>query len=105
MPSAHRQRVPSDGAPIVPGFTVRYVGVLWDEPDDRHDPSPGAAIRWRVGGHWTTWDPIGQDPHLKEPGGFATPLLPAPAFADAYQIRGLPAHARGARTVALNLHD
>lgn len=92
--------------PVTPGFPIDAVGVTWDEAPghtDEHEDDHAeefGAVRFRSAGTWGPWLPFGEDGAQAE-GSFGTSLV-AGADADAYQVRGVPAHAQ---VIALNTTD
>ena len=110
VPETLADRRPVQAGPVVPGFPIDYLGVLWDNPDsesasadeDRGDNAHG-AVRFRHDGVWGSWIPLVED-GAEEPGQWASGLIAA-GDADAYQVRGVPVGAVRSRTVALNTTD
>lgn len=101
---SHRARVGS--APVVPGFPIDHVGVLWDEPDGsvrREQGSGNGAVRFGHSGDWGEWIPLVAD-GAQGPGTWASGLV-AGHGADAFQVRGTPAAAVSPRVVAFNTTD
>lgn len=114
VPETLRDRAPVGSAPVEPGFSIEYVGVLWEEPDghDRaHDQAHDdptredhGAIRFRdADGQWGSWRPLIED-GADEPGQWGSGLVAADD-AEAYQIRGVPDEAVEPRAVAMNTTD
>jgi hypothetical protein len=104
----YHEAAPSSG-PVVPGFPIDHVGVVVplpssgpDAPDHAHDLE-GLAVRFRTTGVWGPWQPLPEDGAQAE--GTWTSGLVAAGDADAYQLRGLPAWARGVRVASLNTTD
>jgi hypothetical protein len=87
------QRVAVSGKPVVPGFAIDFVGVLWK------GEARGGSMRFRHGGGWGAWLPLRPD-GMEVDGEFASALVAA-GGADAYQVR-VPRAARAARAVAIN---
>lgn len=100
VPETLSHRAPVGAAPVVPGFAVDYLGVLWDDAGAGHAHADvSAAVRLRHDGSWGEWIPLVED-GASGPGLWASGLV-AGEGAEAFQVRGAPA-AVGARTVALN---
>ncbi|MBW3657706.1 MAG: hypothetical protein KY457_03645 [Actinobacteria bacterium] len=92
----------AQAGPVSPGFPIDAVGVTWDEEPrhaDEHDEAFG-DVRFRHDGSWGPWHAFGEDGAQVE-SSFGTTLV-AGEDADAYQVRGVPAHAE---VVALNTTD
>jgi len=83
-------------APVRPGFAIEYLGVVWE---GEHGP---AWARFSSGDRWGDWVELDEDGAQAE-GQYGTQLLAA-GRATAFQVR-VPAHARNARAVAINVHD
>ena len=98
---------------VEPGFPIDQVGVVVDLPDDadaHHDHEGGAhggvdgvEVRFRTDGRWGAWQPVAED-GAQQAGQWTGALVPA-GDAEAYQVRGVPAGAVGARAAALNTTD
>jgi hypothetical protein len=108
-PQTLYHEVPVSSGPVVPGFPIDHVGVVVPlgpassrAPDHAHDLE-GLAVRFRTAGVWGPWQTMPEDGAQAE--GTWTSGLVAGADADAYQLRGLPAWARGVRVAALNTTD
>lgn len=95
---------PVVSAPVTVAFPIEYFGVVADVPPDRHLPDQGRApygeVRFRVGGQWGAWQPMGQD-GAQAPGQFTGALVSVDR-ADAHQVRGLPAQGHNWRAAAIN---
>ncbi len=104
---------PVGAGPVVPGFPIDSVGVVFELPanaDVHHDHGDhddhgveGLAIRFRHDGVWGPWQDIVEDG--AQAVGQWTGALVAGGDAEAYQVRGVPADAQGARAAALNTTD
>lgn len=108
VPETQADRRPVGAGPVVPPFSVDYLGVLWDtsgQAAEHAHEEAGAhgAVRFRVGGTWTAWQPLTEDGASVE-GQWASALVPA-RDAEAYQVRGIPVDAGAPRAVALNTTD
>ncbi|RZU32613.1 Ig-like domain-containing protein [Blastococcus saxobsidens] len=106
-PATLADRRPVGVGAVEPGFPIDYLGVLWDTRGaDEHAEDQAeehGAVRFRVDGAWTAWHPLTEDGAHAE-GQWASALVPA-GDAEAYQVRGIPAHAGAPRAVALNTTD
>lgn len=91
---------PVTAGPVVPGFPIDFLAVVWRGPGDGHDR---AAVRFRHGRDWTGWQPLEED-GAQEPGQFGSSLVGG-ADADAYQVRGVPPGAAQPKAVAINTTD
>lgn len=98
--------------PVETGFPIDHVGVVFDLPahaDASHDhdgaahADVGIEVRFRHGGRWGSWQPMGED-GAQQTGQWTGALLPG-SDAEAYQVRGVPTFARNARAGALNTTD
>lgn len=96
---------PVVAGPVEPGFPIDYVGVTFlVPPGSPHTDGAGSpAVRFRKAGVWGGWTPVAED-GAQEPGRW-TGALVAAGDAQAYQVRGVPAFASGARVAALNTTD
>ena len=99
---------PVRAAPVEPGFPIDYVGVTFLVPSgsahaDGRGEGGSLAVRFRKGGVWGGWTPVAED-GAQAPGRW-TGALVAGGDAEAYQVRGLPSFASGARAAALNTTD
>jgi Bacterial Ig domain/N-acetylmuramoyl-L-alanine amidase len=108
VPETLADRRPVGAGPVVPPFSIDYLGVLWDTPgraaEHAHEAAGGhGAVRFRVDGAWTDWQPLNED-GASAAGQWASALVPA-GDAEAYQVRGLPVGAGAPRAVALNTTD
>ena len=108
VPETLADRRPVGAAPVVPPFSIDYLGVLWEareKPSEHANEAAGAhgAVRFRVGGAWTSWQPLTADGAVVD-GQWASALVPA-GDAEAYQVRGIPVGAGAPRAVALNTTD
>jgi hypothetical protein len=108
-PDTLYHEAPPSSGPVVPGFPIDHVGVVVPlppsgpgTPDHAHDLE-GLAVRFRTTGTWGPWQPLPEDGAQAE--GTWTSGLVAAGDAVAYQLRGLPAWARGVRVAALNTTD
>lgn len=107
VPETLADRRPVGVGPVVPGFPIDHLAVLWDSPAaaEHADDEAGqhGAVRFRVDDAWTAWQPLTEDGAHAE-GQWASALVPG-EDADAYQVRGIPAGAVAPRAVALNTTD
>lgn len=108
VPETLADRRPVGVGPVVPPFSIDYLGVLWETSGapDEHAAEQAAehgAVRFRIDGSWTAWQPLTGDGAHAE-GQWASALVPV-GDAEAYQVRGIPAGARAPRAVALNTTD
>lgn len=99
---------PVVSAQVSVDFPVQYFGVVADlvTPTarlDSHGPAPYGQARFRVRGHWTGWESLGQDG--AQVSGHFTGALISVDGADAYQVRGLPGRATHWRAAAINTTD
>ncbi len=104
VPETLSYRAPATAGPVVPGFPIDHVGVLWDDPGHRSDAHAShGAVRFRLDGAWGEWIPLVKD---GAPGkGLWASGLVAGDGAQAFQVRGIPAGAGSPRTVAFNTSD
>ena len=106
VPTTMSYRTPVTAGPVVPGFPIDHLGVVWDEPGSstaaRDLPGHG-SVRLRHGGAWGPWIPLEKD-GASGAGLWASGLV-AGDGADAFQVRGIPAGVGAPRTVALNTSD
>lgn len=104
VPETLSHRSPATAGPVVPGFPIDHVGVLWDDPGHRSDAHAShGAVRFRHDGVWGKWIPLIKD---GAPGnGLWASGLVAGDGAQAYQVRGIPVGAGSPRTVAFNTSD
>ncbi len=107
-PVTLRHNVAVSPAAVEPGFPIDYVGVLWREDDRYAEHGPEqveehGAVRFRHAGVWSEWTPLQPD-GADAPGQWSSGLVGG-RDAEAFQVRGLPDHAGGARAVALNTTD
>ncbi len=104
VPETLSHRAPVTAGPVVPGFPIDHVGVLWDDPGHRSaDLASHGAVRFRRDGVWGEWIPLIED---GAPGnGLWASGLVAGDGARAFQVRGIPAGAGSPRTVAFNTSD
>ena len=108
VPRTLADQRPVGVGPVVPGFPIDYLGVLWDTdgaPDEHaaEEAEEHGAVRFRVDGAWTAWQPLSEDGANAE-GQWGSALVSA-GDAEAYQVRGVPADAVAPRAVALNTTD
>ena len=108
VPRTLADRQPVGAAAVTPAFPIDYLAVLYDVPagladDHEHGEERHGQVRFRVDGAWTAWQSLIED-GANAPGQWASALVPA-GDAEAYQVRGLPDHADGARAVAINTTD
>lgn len=106
-------QAPVTSAPVEPGFPIDYVSVTFelapgadvhhDHADGDHAGTDALAVRFRHDGIWGRWQPIPED-GAQAVGQWAGALVDGDD-AGAYQVRGLPSFARGARGGALNTTD
>lgn len=101
-------RQPVGVGPVTPPFAIDDLGVLWDTGADDvgqgdHGPGEHGAVRFRVDGEWTSWQPLIED-GATAAGQWASALVPG-GGADSYQVRGIPADAVAPRAVAINTSD
>jgi hypothetical protein len=106
VPQTLAHRAPATAGPVVPGFPIDHLGVLWDdsaaaEHADEH--ASHGAVRFRHDGAWGPWIPLAKEGTSQE-GQWASGLVPG-AGAEAFQVHGIPADAESPRTVALNTTD
>lgn len=99
---------PVGAAPVSVDFPIEYFGLVADLPTRssrlaEHGRAPYGEARFRVDGHWTMWQALGED-GAQAPGQFTGALVSVDR-ADAYQVRGLPAGARSWRAAAINTTD
>lgn len=104
VPETLSHRAPATAGPVVPGFPIDHLGVLWDDPGHRSDEHAShGAVRFRHDGVWGQWVPLIKD---GAPGnGLWASGLVAGDGAQAFQVRGIPAGAGSPRTVAFNTSD
>lgn len=104
VPETLSHRSPVTAGPVVPGFPIDHVGVLWDDPGHRSDEHvTHGAVRFRHDGVWGEWIPLIKD---GAPGnGLWASGLVAGDGAQAFQVRGIPVGAGSPRTVAFNTSD
>ena len=112
-PATLFHQAPVTSAPVDPGFPVDYVSVTFElapDADMHHEHADGdhagteaLAVRFRHEGVWGRWQLIRED-GAQAVGQWAGALVDGDD-ADAYQVRGLPSFARGARGGALNTTD
>ena len=108
VPETLAERRPVEAGPVSPPFAIDHLGVLWEteaahvEHED-HSEAQHGAVRFRVGGTWTAWQPLVED-GANAVGQWASALVPA-GGAEAYEVRGVPADAIAPRAVALNTSD
>lgn len=110
-PVTLRHNAPVSGEAVRPGFSIDYVGVIWDEHQqvlhDDHvageEPGEYGWVRFRYDGDWGPWVALIPD-GADAPGQWTSGLVGG-RDADAFQVHGLPDHARNARAVALNTTD
>ena len=102
VPRTLTHQRPVSAAPVEVPFGIDFVGLGWDGPEQ---PGRGVepAVRFRHGHTWGTWQTFEAD-GADAPGGWASGLIGG-ADASAYQVRGVPASARGASVVAINTTD
>ncbi|MDP8929881.1 MAG: Ig-like domain-containing protein [Actinomycetota bacterium] len=103
VPETLSYRSSVGAGPVEPGFSVDHVGVLWDVSGHEghgHEPDGHGAVRFRHDGVWGGWIPLIED-GADGDGLWASGLV-AGGGAEAFQLRGLPAHAGSPRVVALN---
>jgi hypothetical protein len=108
VPETLADRRPVGVGIVVPEFSVDYLGVLWETrgaaaEHAEEETEEHGAVRFRVDGAWTPWQPLTEDGAHAE-GQWASALVPA-GDAEAYQVRGVPADAVAPRAVALNTTD
>jgi hypothetical protein len=106
VPTTMSYRTPVTAGPVVPGFPIDHLGVVWDEPGSSTAAGdlPGhGSVRLRHGGAWGPWIPLEKD-GASGAGLWASGLV-AGDGADAFQVRGIPAGVGAPRTVALNTSD
>lgn len=104
---------PVAAGPVEPGFPIDHVGVVFqlpagtdaghDHDGDVHAGAEGVAVRFRTQGQWGPWQQMIED-GAQAVGQWTGALVPG-GDAEAYQVRGIPAFARGARAAALNTTD
>ena len=104
VPETLSYRSPAAAGPVVPGFPIDHVGVLWDDPGHRSDAHAShGAVRFRHDGVWGEWISLIKD---GAPGnGLWASGLVAGDGAQAFQVRGIPVGAGSPRTVAFNTSD
>ena len=108
-PETLRHNAPVVPGPVVPGFPIDFVGVVWDEQGAEHGEhaeealEAHGAVRFRHAGRWGAWVPLVPD-GADAPGQWTSGLVGG-GDAEAFEVRGLPEHARGPRAVALNTTD
>ena len=108
VPETLADRRPVGVGVVVPGFPIDHLGVLWDmrgagADHAAEEAEEHGAVRFRVDGAWTAWQPLTEDGAHAE-GQWASALV-AGGDAEAYQVRGIPADAVAPRAVALNTTD
>jgi hypothetical protein len=106
VPTTLSFRAPVGAGPIVPGFPIDHVGVVWDDPgaaEHADDPVGHGAVRFRTDGSWGAWVPLEKDGASGE-GLWASGLV-AGGGAEAVQVRGVPVGAGSPRVVAFNTTD
>ena len=91
---------PVRSGPVTTPFPIDHLAVVWSGSGAGHN---GAAVRFLRAGSWTQWQTLEED-GAQAAGQFGSALVAA-HDASAYQVRGVPAHARNARAVALNTTD
>lgn len=98
---------PVGAGPVTVDFPIEYFGLVADldtrRPLPDRGPAPFGEARFRVGGQWTPWQPVGQD-GAQARGQFTGALISVDR-ADAYQVRGLPDGAHRWRAAAINTTD
>lgn len=116
VPETQADRRGVQAGPVEPAFPIDYLGVLWTGPgghdhDHDHDDADGGpehhgAVRFRHGGLWGTWIPLIEDGAAGRgaEGQWSSGLV-AGGDAEAYQVRGVPAHAVRPQAVAINTTD
>jgi hypothetical protein len=108
IPETLADQKPVQAGRVAPGFPIDYLGVVWEVgPDTHHDDhasaEPHGAVRFLRDGAWGPWIPLVPD-GADAPGQWGSALV-AGDDAEAYQVRGIPEHARAARVAALNTTD
>lgn len=106
VPHTLSHRAAATAAPVVPGFAIDHLGVLWEEIGPANDHANGAshgAVRFRHDGVWGAWIPLIKDGAPGE-GLWASGLV-AGGGAEAFQVRGIPVGAGSPRTVSFNTSD
>ncbi|HEX2027012.1 MAG TPA: cell wall-binding repeat-containing protein [Nitriliruptorales bacterium] len=94
---------PVTAAVVEPGFPVDHLGVVWDGEEGGHQPGDNGWVRLRHGRTWGPWVPLIVE-GATAPGQWASGLVSG-GDADAYQVRGVPGHARAVRAMAINVTD
>ena len=106
-PETLADRRPVGVGAVEPGFPIDHLGVLWDTRGDQEHADEQAeahgAVRFRVDGAWTAWQPLTEDGAQAQE-QWASALVPG-GDAEAYQVRGVPVGAVAPRVVALNTTD
>ncbi|MGH2747320.1 MAG: Ig-like domain-containing protein [Actinomycetota bacterium] len=104
VPSTLTDRRPIQAGPVDPGFSIDYLGVVWDVAGADHDHAGfNGEVRFRADGVWGPWTRLIED-GAEARGQWASGLVAA-HDADAYQIRGIPDDAVRPRAVVLNTTD
>ena len=103
VPETLSHRSPATAGPVVPGFPIDHVGVLWDDPGHRSDAhARHGAVRFRHDDVWGEWISLIKD---GAPGTGCGPLGWLPVTSPGFQARGIPVGAGSPRTVAFNTSD
>ena len=106
VPETLSHRAPVTAGPVLPGFPIDHLGVLWDDaglPEQADAHVGHGAVRFRHNGSWGDWIPLIKDGAPGE-GLWASGLVPG-GGAEAFQVRGIPVGAGSPRTVAFNTSD
>ena len=107
VPETLADRRPVGAGPVVPPFPIDYLGVLWEargtvSEHAQEEAGAHGAVRFRVGGAWTAWQPLTEDGAAADGQGSAPssrPGTPRPTRS------GHPRRCRAPRAVALNTTD
>jgi hypothetical protein len=103
VPETLSHRGSATAGPVVPGFAIDHLGVLFDDRGNGEVQAAHGAVRFRHDGTWGDWIPLTKDDASGK--GLWASALVAGDGAEAFQVRGIPAGAGSPRTVAFNTSD
>ncbi len=108
FPETLADQRPVQAGPVVPGFPIDYLGVIWEmpgsgDPGYRSSVEPHGAVRFLSNGVWGPWIPLVPD-DANAPGQWGSSLV-AGGDAEGYQVRGLPMGVVAPRGAAINTTD
>ncbi len=108
FPETLADQRPVQAGPVIPGFPIDYLGVIWETPGSgnpgaRSSVEPHGTVRFLSNGVWGPWIPLVPD-DANGPGQWGSSLV-AGGDAEGYQVRGLPMGVIAPRAAAINTTD